>query len=121
VGFLLPDDDKEEADVGEWVAFLPGLDPTVMGWKERGWYLGDYEKELFDTNGNAGPTVWWNGKVVGGWGQRSEGEVVFELLEAAPARVVAQIETEARRLTDWLGGVVVKPRFPTALERRLRS
>ena len=25
---------------GPWVALLPVLDPTVMGWKERGFYLG---------------------------------------------------------------------------------
>ena len=54
----------------EWVALLPALDPTVMGWKERSWYLGDHQERLFDRNGNAGPTVWADGRVVGGWAQR---------------------------------------------------
>ena len=31
---------------------------------------------LFDRNGNAGPTVWWDGRVVGGWSQRGDGEIV---------------------------------------------
>ncbi len=51
-------------------ALLPTLDPTTMGWKEREWYLGPHERVLFDSVGNAGPTVWWDGRVVGGWSQR---------------------------------------------------
>ena len=35
-----------------------------MGWRERVWYLGDHAKMLFDTNGNAGPTVWVDGRVM---------------------------------------------------------
>ena len=59
----------------------PHFDLTTMGWKERGWYLGTHGPTLFDANGNAGPTVWWNGRVVGGWSQRKDGEIVWELLE----------------------------------------
>ena len=59
----------------------PSLDPTVMGWKEREWYLGDHAPALFDRAGNAGPTVWWDGRIVGGWVQRRDGEVVYRLLE----------------------------------------
>ncbi len=58
-------------------ALLPTLDPTTMGWKERDWYLGEHASLLFDSNGNAGPTVWWDGRVVGGWSQRRDGEIVF--------------------------------------------
>lgn len=120
-GYLLPDDLGSDREVGEWVAFLPGLDPTVMGWKERDWYLGGYQSELFDANGNAGPTVWWNGRIVGGWGQGPDGVVLYELLEEVPAGILERIEAEAERLTEWLAGEVVRPRFPTALEKRLRS
>ena len=109
--------DFEPVDLpDEWVALLPGLDPTVMGWKERDWYIGDHAAELFDRNGNAGPTVWWNGKVVGGWTQRPDGEVVYELLEKAPTPM---IDDKAAELTDWLAGTVVTPRFRTPLEKRL--
>ncbi len=34
-GWLLPDDVEPAAAVDPWVALLPVLDPTVMGWKER--------------------------------------------------------------------------------------
>jgi hypothetical protein len=56
-------------------ALLPTLDPTTMGWKERDWYLGPHGPTLFDSNGNAGPTVWWEGRVVGGSSQRRDGEI----------------------------------------------
>ena len=63
------------------LALLPSLDPTTMGWKEREWYLGPHAPRLFDSNGNAGQTIWVDGKIVGAWGQRVSGEVVWELLE----------------------------------------
>ena len=121
IGYVLPDDLDDTDEVGEWVALLPGLDPTVMGWKERDWYLNGYQEQLFDANGNAGPTVWWNGRVVGGWGQGPDGGVILDLLEQVPLQVLDLIELEAGRLTGWLDGVVVKPRFPTPLEKRLRT
>lgn len=33
------DDADAVSTDAEWVAFLPGLDPATMGWKERSWYL----------------------------------------------------------------------------------
>ena len=102
-----------------WAALLPALDPTTMGWSARDFYLGPHRPALFDTNGNAGPTVWWDGRVVGGWAQRKTGEVVLRLLEEVGADAAAAIETEAARLTGWLGPARVTPRFRTPLEREL--
>ena len=68
-GRVLPDDVDATAEPEPWVALLPALDTTTMAWMERGFYLGDHE-QLFDTNGNAGPTVWVDGRVVGLWAQR---------------------------------------------------
>src|SRR4029450_857789 len=76
-GVALPDDLEAEPEPKPWGALLPSLDPTVMGWKERAWYLGEHAAALFDRNGNAGPTVWWNGRVVGGWAGRKEGGIVL--------------------------------------------
>ena len=105
--------------VAPWVALLPGLDPTVMGWKDRDWYLGDHRLVLFDRNGNAGPTVWADGRVVGGWGQRSTGEVAVTLLEDVGSATADAIHTEAGRLEAWLGNVRITPRFRTPLEKAL--
>jgi hypothetical protein len=121
-GIVLTDDVEPTPAPAPWVALLPSLDPTTMGWKQREWYLGAYGKALFDTNGNAGPTVWADGRIIGGWAQRKDtGEVVFRLLEDAGAEVAATVEAEAARLTEWLGAVRVTPRFPTPLQRQLSA
>ncbi len=118
-GYALPDDLETMGEDDPWVALLPGLDPTVMGWKDRGWYLGDHASALFDRNGNAGPTVWANGRVVGGWTQTDDGEVVGELLDRVDARIRKMIDTGRDRLRVWLGDVRIKSRFRTPLERSL--
>jgi Winged helix DNA-binding domain len=113
-------DDLEPVEAGEpWVALLPALDPTVMGWAGREWFLGPHGPALFDRSGNAGPTVWWDGRIVGGWAQRSDGEVVFRLLEDVGAEAEAAVRAAAGRLRQWLGKVRVTPRFRTPLEREL--
>jgi Winged helix DNA-binding domain len=118
-GLVLPQDLAPEPPPEPWVALLPALDPTVMGWQRRGWYLGEHGPILFDTNGNAGPTVWWEGRIVGGWAQRRDGEVVYRLLADAGSDAAAAVHAEAERLTEWLGPVRVTPRFRTPLEREL--
>jgi hypothetical protein len=120
-GFLLPDDLEPEPPVEAWAALLPGLDPTVMGWSERDWYLGGHRDQLFDRNGNAGPTAWWDGRIVGGWHQTPSGEVAVDLLEEVDDHARRSLQAEAGRLTDWLGGVVVTHRFPSPLGRQARS
>ncbi|MGV9243864.1 winged helix DNA-binding domain-containing protein [Streptomyces sp. NPDC003710] len=116
------DEEPVAAPAGPWAALLPGLDPTAMGWQERDWYLSpDLRPALFDRSGNVGPTVWWDGRVVGGWGQRPDGEVVWRLLETEGGgrEAAAAIEAEAARLASWLAGTRVTPRFRTPLEREL--
>jgi hypothetical protein len=120
-GYALSDDLDAVGDVEPWVALLPALDPTVMGWKERGWYLGEHARALFDRNGNAGPTVWANGRVVGGWGQAGDGEVVVELLERVDARTRRAIDAERDRLRAWLGDVRITPRFRTPIEKEFAA
>ena len=90
-----------------------------MGWKERDWYLGPHAGLLFDRNGNAGPTVWWDGRVVGGWSQRPDGEIVFQLLEDVGADAVRAVETEAARVAAWLGEKRFSPGFLPPFQRAL--
>jgi hypothetical protein len=116
-GYLLPDDLDEPDAVEPWVALLPPLDPTAMGWAERDWYLGPYRAQVFDTAGNAGPTVWCDGRIVGGWRQTDTGEVELQLLEDVGREARQALELEAARLTDWLGGTKVLPRFPSPLSK----
>lgn len=118
-GWLLPDEERPPRSPGPWVALLPALDPTTMGWQQRAWYLGDHGKALFDRNGNAGPTVWADGRVVGGWAQRRTGEVVHQLLEDVGQEAATAIDRAAADLEAWLGDVRLTPRFPTPLQKRL--
>lgn len=119
-GYALPDDLDPVPDPEPWAALLPALDPTPMGWQARDWYLpARHRPRLFDTAGNVGPTVWWNGAVVGGWAQRADGDVVWELLDDVGADAEAAIAREADRLASWIGGVRVIPRFRTPLEKEL--
>jgi hypothetical protein len=104
-----------------WAALLPSLDPTVMGWKARQWYLGDHAPRLFDRNGNAGPTVWWDGRVVGGWGQRPNAEIVVELFDDVGRDGRRAIDAEVERVTEFVAGTRVTARFRTPLETAIQK
>jgi hypothetical protein len=120
-GWVLPDDAAPVRTPKPWVALLPALDPTTMGWQERDWYLGPHRKALFDRNGNAGPTVWVDGRVVGGWVHRRDGAVAHELLEDVGRSASEAIESAAAELEEFFGDVRVTPRFPTPLLQELAS
>jgi len=121
VGLVLADDLQATPPPEPWVALLPALDPTVMAWAGRDWYLGAHRGALFDRNGNAGPTIWWDGRVVGGWASGRTGGIVVRLLEDVGAEATAAIEAEAARLAAWLGSIRVTPRFRTPLEQELSA
>jgi Winged helix DNA-binding domain len=120
-GVVLPGDEGPSPAPGPWAALLPALDPTVMGWLDRGWFLGDHEKALFDRTGNVGPTVWLDGRIVGGWAQRRDGEIAVRLLEDVGGDADALVRAEAARLQGWLGALRFIPRFRTPLERELSA
>jgi hypothetical protein len=116
-GYVLPDDLEPEPDAPPWAALLPGLDATTMGWFDRDWYLGGHRGHVFDRNGNAGPTAWWNGRVVGGWYQDDGARVQLQLTEDPGASAKRALRTRAEELTSWLDGVRISPRFPSPLSK----
>lgn len=118
-GLVLADDLEPVGAPPPWVSLLPSLDPTTMGWKARDWYLGEHRSVLFDGNGNAGPSLWVDGRVAGGWAVLRDGEVVTKLLEDVGRAAALAVDAEAERLTGWLQSVGVVPRFPTPLGREL--
>jgi DNA glycosylase AlkZ-like len=121
-GYLLADDlEPVVPPAGPWVALLPALDPTIMGWQERAWYLGEHGKRVFDTNGNAGPMILLDGRVVGGWAQRRDGDIAFRLLEDVGSEAAALVAARAATLRDWLGDLRFIPRFRTPLEQELSA
>ncbi len=110
-GWLLPDDLGAPPDPGPWVVLLPVLDPTVMGWQGRHFYLGRHRDQIFDSRGNAGTTIWVDGRIVGCWVQDDAGAVQMRLLERVSTQAHRALDSEASRLTRWLGGV----RLPATL------
>ena len=107
-GYLLADDVDDVPDPGPWSALLPVLDPTTMGWKHRDFYLHPEDRPyLFDTNGNAGTTAWWNGRIVGCWVQDEAGAVLVVPRGDLSAEARAALDAEAQRLTAWLDGTRV--------------
>ncbi|MEN4478283.1 winged helix DNA-binding domain-containing protein [Mycolicibacterium cosmeticum] len=116
-GVALPDDLEPEPPAEPWCALLPGLDVTVMGWFDREWYLDGHREQVFDRNGNAGPTAWADGRVVGGWVHGADGRVQLRLTADVTKDTLKGLQHKADELTEWLDGVQVKPRFPSPLTK----
>ena len=62
--------------------------------------------------GNAGPTIWVEGRIVGGWAQRPSGEIALRLLERIDTETARMIDAEAERLAEWLGPTRIRWPFP---------
>ena len=121
-GLLAPGDELDDGPLSPWVALLPSLDPTIMGWTDRDHVLDPaLRPALFDRNGNAGPTVWADGRVVGGWTQHPDGHVVTRLLVDVGRDVASAVEEEAAALTRWLDDIRVTARFRTPLDKELSA
>jgi hypothetical protein len=121
-GHLLPDDLDEVSEPEPSTAVLPGLDPSTMGWKQRGFHLDPaHVPLLFDRNGNGGPTLWVDGRVVGGWTQRKDGEIALRILSDVGAAARDAIHQQAADLQQLLGDVRFSVRFPAPLQAELGS
>ncbi len=102
------------------VSLLPSLDPSGMCWTDRSPFLDpSWSRPLWDNTGNLAPTIWVDGRIVGGWACRPDGEVVTRVLDPAGAEHEGAVRDEAARLTAALDGRVVTPRFPTPLTKEL--
>jgi len=121
VGLLLAEDVESAPTAEPWVALLPALDVTPMAYAQRDWFLGAHGPALFDRSGNIGPTVWSDGRIVGGWAQRPNGAIAYKLLEDTGREVEQRVESAARALAAWLGSIRITPRFRTPLERELSA
>ncbi|MPZ53038.1 MAG: winged helix DNA-binding domain-containing protein [Acidimicrobiia bacterium] len=117
VGLVMSDDLEETPETEEpAVALLPGLDATVMGWKERDWYMKpEMVPLLVDSVGNVGPTAWVDGQVVGGWGVDPTDMVRIHPLTPIDDGARHHLEVEAGRLESWLDGRRFTWRFDSPL------
>ena len=119
-GYVLPDDVDPAPAAPPSAVLLPGLDPSTMGWKQRAFHLApDDVALLFDRNGNGGPTAWVDGRIVGGWHQRADGEIALHLTADVGADARAALEARAAELAALLGDVRFRTRFPAPLQAKL--
>lgn len=110
-----PDDEP----VPGWVALLPSLDPTTMGWKDRGWYLDPACADAFDSVGNAGATIWADGRVVGAWSMGVDGGFRSHYFLEVDAGTRTAVEAEAERLCALIGETRFSVRFPGHMQKAL--
>jgi hypothetical protein len=103
-----------------YVFLLPSLDPYIMGYHNRDRFLApEHRNNVFDRAGNAMPTVWVNGRVVGAWGQQEEASVVNRVFEHVNEEEQSSLAKEAQRLESFLGGEYLHPRSHTPFTRLL--
>ncbi|UIJ33860.1 winged helix DNA-binding domain-containing protein [Allobranchiibius sp. GilTou73] len=100
-------------------ALLPALDPTPMGWKHRDWFLGIEREAIFDRAGNVGPTLWWNGEIIGSWAVASSGEIRTVIVAERGEDARTAVDEAAARLHARLDGAIVTPAARTPLEQSL--
>ena len=120
-GWVAPGDDEPVATVAPWVALLPGLDPTTMGWKQREWYLPAAARHAFDRMGNAGPTIWVDGRVAGAWVQRADGEIATRMFTGPTAEQRAAVDRRVSEVAGMLGDTRFTVRFPSPVSTGLRG
>jgi hypothetical protein len=119
-GYLLPDDVDPVGPAPPSALLLPGLDPSTMGWKQRSFHLDpEHVPAMFDRNGNGGPAIWVDGRIVGGWTQRKDGAIALGMLADVGAEAVAVIEDRAHALERLLGPVRFSTRFPAPFQAAL--
>jgi Winged helix DNA-binding domain len=112
-------EDPPLGPVERWVAVLPGLDPTIMGWKQREWYLPKTSLEVFDTVGNGGPSLWVDGRVVGAWAQSKDGSIHTHYFERVAASRRREIDQRIEQLKSWTGDTRFTIRFPGDIHAQL--
>ncbi len=109
-GWVAADEDPIE-DGEPWVALLPSLDPTTMGWKQRSWYLPEAAQEAFDSVGNGGPTIWVDGRIVGAWAQDRQGTIHQHYFERVAANRRREVDERAGEVKAMVGDTRFSVRF----------
>jgi hypothetical protein len=97
---------------------LPCLDATPMGWRHRDWFTAIDPGLIYDSAGNIGPTIWWDGELIGSWASTSTG-IRTQIVADKGQEAAAAVERAAARLQGGLAGITVTPAVRTPLERQL--
>jgi hypothetical protein len=90
-----------------------------MGWKHRDWFQAVDPAALYDRAGNIGPTVWWDGEIIGSWAVTAAGHVRTLIVADRGEDARTSIDRAANQLEVRLGGATVIPSVRTPLEQAL--
>jgi hypothetical protein len=116
------DEDDDQPVLGPPVAtLLPTLDPTPMGWRHRHWFLGVDPAVVFDRAGNIGPTIWWDGEIIGSWAVTPSGDLRTAIVADRGQDAYTAVDLVAERLHTQFAGTVVIPAVRTPLELDLTT
>ena len=86
----------------------------------RDFYLDPADvRFLVDSAGNAGPTAWVDGRVMGTWTQDEGGAVRLALRRTVGPDDLRRLEAEALRLTQFLDGQVIASVYAARLRKGL--
>jgi hypothetical protein len=107
--------------VAPTAALLPALDPTPMGWKAKDWFLAIDPGLIYDRAGNIGPTLWWDGQIIGSWAITPDATIMTKVIADRGADANAAIDHAAAQLHARLSGTVVTPAVRTPLEHALAT
>jgi hypothetical protein len=118
-GIALVNDDLDDATDPPTAALLPALDPTPMGWKRRDWFFGIPQHHVFDNRGNIGPTLWWDGEIIGSWAVAATGQIRTMVLADRGAAALTAIQDVAARMQKRLPGTAITPAVRTPLGHSL--
>jgi hypothetical protein len=101
---------------------LPALDPYVMAYPDRRRFLADEHRDkIIERAGNAVPTVWANGRIVGAWGHRRDGSIAYCLFEKVGGDALSALGVEISRLVDFLAGEVIAARYYTPFTKAMKA
>lgn len=85
------------------VFLLPALDPYIMGYQDRRRFLDPaHRTTVFDYAGNARPSVWAGGRVVGTWREEERGAPGYALFESITLAEQALLNAQFERLAAFL-------------------
>ncbi len=115
------DNPADDAESHPTATLLPALDPTPMGWKHRDWMFGIDPSLIYDRAGNIGPTLWWDGEIIGSWATTPNGELRTQIIADRGADAQAAIDHAAARLHARLDDAVITPAVRTPLQQTLSA
>ena len=90
---------------------LPGLDPYIMGYKNRERYVANnFYDYVFDSTGNGTTTILINGSVSGIWDfiEKQEPLIKIYIFKETKSKIMEAIKAECQKLGTFLSGKDVR-------------